>query len=346
MQACGGKSGLQAGKLTGEETRLEETFWEGRGVLVTGATGHIGGWMVKRLLALGAEVVCLVRDWAPECQLIREGYLQRVKVVLGDLGDLDLLQRTLTEHEITTVMHLAAQSIVSTALKDPVGTYESNARGTWCLMEACRNSPRVKQVVVASTDKVYGESRELPYVEEMPLRAIYPHDVSKACAEMIAQSYAKTYGLRVAMARLPNIYGGGDLNWSRIVPGTIRSILQGEKPVINSNGRFIRDYLYVEDAVMAQLGIAEKLAAMPEINGEAFNISSECYLSVVKLVGRIINQMGQTMKPKVLDQVKNEIPNQYLSAQKAREMLGWQAAFSLDEGLRRTIEWYKNYLKG
>jgi CDP-glucose 4,6-dehydratase len=244
------------------------------------------------------------------------------------------------------VMHLAAQSIVSTAMKDPVGTYESNTRGTWCLMEACRNSPSVKQAVAASTDKVYGESRELPYVEEMPRLAVYPHDVSKACAEMICMSYAKTYGLKVAMARLPNIYGGGDLNWSRIVPGTIRSILQGEQPVINSDGRFIRDYLYVEDAVTGLLRMAEQLAEKPEISGEAFNISSESYLSVLELVERILRLSGSDLQPVVRDQVKNEIKDQYLSARKARERLGWQAKFSLNEGLGRTIEWYKIYLKG
>jgi CDP-glucose 4,6-dehydratase len=302
--------------------------------------------MVKQLLVLGADVVCLLRDWAPECQLVSEGYIQQVKVVLGDLRDLDLLCRTMAEYEVETVIHLAAQSIVGTALKEPVSTYQSNIEGTWNLMEACRKSSTVKETVMASTDKVYGESQELPYVEEMPLRAIYPHDVSKACAEMIARSYAKTYGQKVAIARLPNIYGGGDLNWSRIVPGTIRSILHGQQPVINSNGRFIRDYLYVEDTVVALLVMAEKLAIMPEISGEAFNISSETYLSVIELVGQIIKIMGQDMEPKVLDQVKNEIPNQYLSATKARKILGWSATYSLDEGLKRTIEWYTNHLVG
>jgi CDP-glucose 4,6-dehydratase len=330
----------------GEEKGLKETFWAGRQVLVTGATGHIGGWLVKRQVELRAEVVCLLRDWTPDCQLISEGNVRQVKVVLGELCDLDLLRRTLAEYEINTVIHLAAQSIVGTALRDPVGTYESNTRGTWLLMEACRNSPSVKQAVVASTDKVYGESKELPYVEEMPRLAIYPHDVSKACAEMIAMSYAKTYGMRVAMARLPNIYGGGDLNWTRIVPGTIRSILRGEQPVINSNGRFIRDYLFVEDAVTALLQMAENLAEKPEISGESFNISSESYLSVLELVERILKLSGSDLQPVVRDQVKDEIRDQYLSAQKAREQLGWQATFSLDEGLGRTIRWYQDYLKG
>ncbi len=319
---------------------MEKAFWQKRAVLVTGASGHIGGWLVRELIGLGAEVTCLVREAEPECQLLREGYIRQVKVVEGDLCDLDLLRRTVAEGRTSTVMHLAAQSIVGVARRDPVGTYESNVRGTWCLLEACRLSGSVEQVVVASTDKVYGESQELPYTEEMPLRAIYPHDVSKACAEMIASSYARTYGLRVATLRLPNVYGGADLNWSRIVPGTIRSIIQGEQPVIQSDGRFVRDYLYVEDAVAAHLQAAEKLARRPEISGEAFNITSETYMDVVSLVRRIITLMEARMGAKVLGQAKSEISNQYLSGEKARRMLEWQAAFSLDEGLRRTIAWY------
>ena len=228
-----------------------KAFWQNRPILVTGASGHVGGWLVKRLLALQADVICLVRDWTPQCQLVSEGFIQQVKVVQGELSNIDLLRRTLGEYEINTVIHLAAQSIVGTANRDPISTFESNIRGTWCLLEACRLSPSVKQVVVASTDKVYGESEQLPYVEDMPLLAVYPHDVSKACAEMIASSYARTYGLNLAITRLPNIYGGADLNWTRIIPGTIRSIIRNEQPVINSNGKFIRDYLYVEDAAAA-----------------------------------------------------------------------------------------------
>ncbi len=323
---------------------MEQGFWQDRAVLVTGATGHIGGWLVKRLIEDGAEVVCLMRDWEPECQLIREELIQQVKVVKGGLGDIDLLKRALAEHEVNTVMHLAAQSIVGTANRDPISTYESNIRGTWCLMEACRLSPSVKQAVVASTDKVYGDSEQLPYVEEMPLLAIYPHDVSKACAEMIAVSYARTYGINLAITRLPNVYGGADLNWTRIVPGTIQSIIRNEQPVINSNGRFVRDYLYVEDAVTAHLLLAERLAENTELRGQAFNISSETQLSVLELVERILKLMGSALKPEVRDQAKNEIKNQYLSAAKARKMLGWQPTFTSDEGLGRTIDWYQAYL--
>ena len=326
------------------EMTLEEGFWQDRPILVTGASGHIGGWLVRQLCELRAEVICLVRDWLPECQLVSEGLIDQVKVVPGELGDIDLLQRTLREYEVSTVIHLAAQSIVGVANRDPISTFESNIRGTWCLMEACRLSPSVKQVVAASTDKVYGENEQLPYVEEMPLLAVYPHDVSKACAEMIVSSYARTYGLNVAITRLPNVYGGADLNWSRIIPGTIRSIIRNEQPMINSNGKFVRDYLYVGDAVSATLLLAEKLAENADLRGQAFNISSETYLTVLELVERMLKLMGCSLQPLVRDQSKNEIKNQYLSAAKARQMLGWQPQFTIEEGLGRTIEWYRTFL--
>jgi CDP-glucose 4,6-dehydratase len=324
---------------------LSETFWQDRPTLVTGASGQVGGWLVSRLLAAGADVVCLVRDWVPQCELVQRGLLERVKTVRGDLRDLELLRRTLGEYEVNTVIHLAAQSIVGVANRDPLGTFETNIQGTWRLLEACRTSPTVRQVVMASTDKAYGESDQLPYTEEMPLQPLYPHDVSKACAEMIARCYAETYELKVAITRLPNIYGGGDLNWNRIVPGTIRSVIRGERPVINSNGRFIRDYLYVEDAAAAHMLLVEKLAENPDLRGQAFNISTETRLTVLELVERILNLMGSSLQPFVRDQAKNEIVNQYLSAQKARQALGWQPLFSLDEGLGRTIAWYRDYFE-
>ena len=325
---------------------MGQAFWRDRPVFVTGATGHIGGWLVKRLLDEGADLACLVLDRPVDCDLVRTGLISKVKVVEGDVRDLELLKRSVGEYEINTVFHLAAQSIVSTANRDPIDTFDTNIRGTWSLLEACRLNDCVKQVVVASTDKVYGESVHLPYIEDMPLSAIYPHDVSKACAEMVAGSYAGTYGMSLAITRLPNIYGGGDLNWSRIIPGTIRSIIQNEQPVINSDGKFIRDYLYVEDAVTAHLVLAEKLAEIPDLRSQAFNISSETYLSVLELVERICKLMGSTRLPVVRDQAKNEIRNQYLSGAKARQMLGWQPVFSLDEGLGRTIDWYKAFLTG
>lgn len=322
---------------------INNQFWLDCPTLVTGATGQIGGWLVKQLLAAGADVVCLVRDWVPQSELVRAGMLERIKVVRGDLCDLNLLKRILGEYEIDTVIHLAAQSIVGVANRDPLTTFDTNIRGVWSLLEACRLSPTVKQVVAASTDKAYGESDLLPYQEDMPLLAVYPHDVSKACAEMIVKSYAGTFRLNAAVTRLPNVYGGGDLNWNRIVPGTIRSVLRGEAPIIHSDGRFIRDYLYVEDAAAAHLFLAERLAEDPELRGQAFNISNEAPLSVMELVHKIIRLCGAHLEPQVQDRAENEIPNQYLSAEKARRQLGWRPLFSMDEGLWRTIAWYRDY---
>jgi CDP-glucose 4,6-dehydratase len=322
-----------------------ESFWTDRPVLVTGATGLIGGSVVKMLLDQKADQVCLVRDWVPQCELVRSRLIEQVKLVRGDVRDQALLERVLGEYEIQTVIHLAAQSIISVANRDPAGTLDANVRGTWSLLEACRRSATVRQVVLASTDKVYGEVEQLPYTEEMPFLARYPHDVSKACAELVAQGYAATYHTPLAITRLPNIFGGGDLNWNRIIPGTIRSVLRAQAPQIQSDGRFIRDYLYVEDAAAAHLLLAEKLAENPDLCGQAFNISNETRLTVLELVERILRLMGSELQPKVRSQARNEIRNQYLSAAKARQVLGWQPLFSLDDGLALTIQWYREYFE-
>src|SRR5262245_2759232 len=236
-----------------------ESFWRDRPTFVTGATGLVGGWLVRRLLDLRADVVCLVRDWVPQSELVRAGLLERVKVVRGDVRDQPTLERALGEYEIDTVIHLAAQTIVGIANRNPVSTFETNIAGTWSLLEACRRSPLVKQIVVASSDKAYGEHEQLPYNEEAPLIGRHPYDVSKSCADLIAQSYAATYDLPVAVTRCGNLYGGGDLNWNRIVPGTIRSVIRDQRPVIRSDGKFVRDYFYVEDAAAANMLLAEKL---------------------------------------------------------------------------------------
>lgn len=322
------------------------SFWIDRPVFVTGGTGLIGGWLVRRLLALGAEVVCLVRDWVPQSELVQSGRLAQVKVVRGDLRDQPLLERTLGEYEIQVVLHLAAQSIVNLANRLPANTLDTNLRGTWSLLEACRLNPAVRAVVLASTDKVYGEIDDLPYHEGMPLLAKYPHDVSKACAEMVAQSYAATYGTPAGMLRLPNIFGGGDLNWNRILPGTIRAILRNQAPVIHSDGKFIRDYLYVEDAVEAHLLLAQSLVEQPSLRGEAYNLSSETRLTVLELVRHLLRLTGSSLEPDIQNQAKHEIKNQYMSAAKIRAALGWQPLFSLDEALQRTIDWYRAYFAG
>ena len=319
-------------------------FWLDRRVLVTGATGLVGGWVVRALLDHGADLITLVRDWVPESDLIGGDQVNQVTVVRGDVGEQALLERVLGEYEIATVIHLAAQTIVPIANRNAVSTFETNIAGTWRLLEACRRSPSVRQVVLASSDKAYGEARELPYVETMPLDAVHPYDVSKACADLLGRCYARTWSLPVVISRCGNFYGGGDLNWSRVVPGTIHAVLRGERPVIRSDGTPIRDYIYVEDAASAYLLLAERLAENPALSGEAFNFSNETRLTVHALVDRILALMGSDRTPIVLNEATNEIARQYLDAAKARRVLGWQPEFSLDEGLKRTIAWYRDHL--
>jgi CDP-glucose 4,6-dehydratase len=319
-------------------------FWRDRPVLVTGGTGLLGGWIVKALLELRADVVCLVRDWVPQSELLRRGMVERAKVVRGDVRDQALLERVLNEFEISTVLHLAAQTIVGTANRNPVSTFETNVAGTWALLEASRRCSTVKQIVLASSDKAYGDQENLPYTEDMPLQGRHIYDASKSCADLVAQSFAQVYGVPVAITRCGNFYGGGDLNWNRIVPGTIRSVLRGQRPVIRSDGSFVRDYIYAEDAVGAYLFLAEHLAKKPELRGEGFNFSNETQVSVRELVARILAKMDSKLEPEILSQASNEIRHQYLSAEKARRTLGWKPLFTLDSGLERTIAWYRDFL--
>jgi CDP-glucose 4,6-dehydratase len=320
-------------------------FWQDRPTFVTGATGLVGGWLVRRLVALGADVVCLVRDWVPQSELVRAGLLEQVNVVRGDVCDQALLERALGEYEIDTVFHLAAQTIVGIANRNPVSTFESNIGGTWALLEACRRSSTVKQIVLASSDKAYGDHDDLPYSEDTPLQGRHPYDVSKSCADLISQSYAVTYGLPLAITRCGNFYGGGDLNWNRIVPGTIRSVLRGQRPVIRSDGSYIRDYFYVEDGAAAYILLAEKLAADPALRGQAFNFSNEIQVTVLEVARRILALLDSGLEPEIRGEASNEIRHQYLSAARARRELGWQPLFTLDEGLRATIAWYADFLR-
>lgn len=324
---------------------LNRDFWRDRRVFVTGATGLVGGWLVKRLVEAEADVVCLVRDWIPRAELNQSGLLDKVSVVRGDLCDLECLERTLGEFEVETVIHLAAQAIVGIANRNPLSTFEANIGGTWKLLEACRRSPKVKQIVSASSDKAYGDSPILPYTEETPLAGRHPYDVSKSCSDLICQTYATTYRSPVVITRCGNFYGGGDLNWNRIVPGTIRSVMRGQRPVIRSDGSFIRDYFYVEDGAAAYMHLAEQLAARPELAGEAFNLSNETQVTVLQLVEKVLVGMNSPVTPEVLGEASHEIKHQSLDATKARTTLGWQPLFTLDEGLNRTIAWYKNYFQ-
>jgi CDP-glucose 4,6-dehydratase len=331
-------SALEGMDVTGAD------FWRHRPTLVTGATGLLGSWLTRRLADEGADLVCLVRDWVPQSELVRSGTIGRVRTVRGDVRDQALLERVLGEYEVDSVFHLAAQTIVGVAHRNPVSTFETNIQGTWTLLEACRRSPRVKSIVVASSDKAYGDQEELPYDEETPMQGEHPYDVSKSCADLIARAYAVSYGTPVAITRCGNFYGGGDFNWNRLVPGTIRSVLRGERPMIRSDGTLVRDYFYVEDGVGANVRLAEALRTRPDLAGEAFNFSNELQVTVLDLVRRILSHMGSSLEPDVRNEASHEIKHQYLSAAKARRMLDWAPSFELDAGLERTIAWYRDFL--
>jgi len=327
-----------------EDLALSE-FWRDRPTLVTGATGLLGYWLTTRLVAAEADVVCLVRDWVPQSECVRQGLLERVKVVRGDVCDYEVLERTLNEYEVDTVFHLAAQTIVGIANRNPLSTFQTNVQGTWNVLEACRRNPAVHSVVTASSDKAYGDQAELPYSEDTPLEGRHPYDVSKSCADLIAHAYAVSYSLPVAVTRCGNFYGGGDLNWNRIVPGAIRAVVRGERPVIRSDGQYIRDYFYVEDGAAAYMLLAEELSQRPELRGQAFNFSNQLQIPVLDLVWRILSHMESTLAPEVRNEATNEIRHQSLSAEKARRVLNWAPLFDLDEGLRRTITWYREFLQ-
>ena len=327
------------------ETIDVTSFWRERNVFVTGASGLLGSWMTGELVRRGARVTCLVRDWVPESRLMEPGLLSRVRTVRGELEDYQLLLRALNEYEIDTVFHLGAQTIVGTASRSALSTFEANIRGTWNLLEAAKACGKLMQrVIVASSDKAYGSHDVLPYTEDAPLQGRFPYDVSKSCTDLIAFSYYHTYRLPVAVTRCGNLFGGGDLNFNRLIPGTIRSALMDEAPIIRSDGTFIRDYFYVRDAVDAYLQLAERLPGEAFV-GEAFNFGTETPMSVVDLVDRILALMGKThLRPRILNEASHEIPKQYLDCSKARRLMDWRPSFTMDEGLTEAIEWYRERL--
>jgi CDP-glucose 4,6-dehydratase len=318
--------------------------WRRRHVFVTGCTGFLGAWLTEWLLSQEAHVVGLVRDGVPRSSFYRTGLAERVTTVRGALEDFDLVERALNEYEIEVVFHLGAQTLVGIANDNPRSTFSANVMGTWNVLEAARHSRRVQAVVIASSDKAYGTKEALPYREDAALVGRHPYDVSKSCADLIAQTYAHTYGVPVAITRCGNFYGGGDLNFNRLVPGTIRSLLDNQHPIVRSDGTLQRDYLYIRDAVAAYALLAEKLLA-GEGRGEAFNFSNEAPRTVLEVVARITTLMDRSeLTPVVLDQATNEIPHQYLSAGKARTQLGWKPQYGLDDGLGETIAWYREFL--
>ncbi len=323
---------------------VRSDFWKQRRVFVTGCTGILGSWLTLALLDAGAEVVGLIRDRVPLSNLNLTGADKRIIAVDGDICDGALIARVLNEYEIEVVFHLAAQPLVRLANRAPVGTFEINVRGTWLLLDACRVSPTVKRIVVASSDKAYGDQDVLPYTEDAPLQGRHPYDVSKSCADLITQAYARTYHLPVAVTRCGNIYGGGDLNWDRIVPGTIRSVLRGESPVIRSDGSPLRDYLFVDDIVNGYLRLAERLDDTA-LYGQGFNFGMDDPRSALDMARSIIAMSDHPeLQPTVLNQASNEIGQQYLSSAKAHQVLGWSAQYSIEAGLQRTLDWYRKFL--
>ncbi|MBP3048513.1 GDP-mannose 4,6-dehydratase [Bacillus subtilis subsp. subtilis] len=320
------------------------SFWKNKNVFVTGCTGLLGSYLVKELIEQGANVTGLVRDHVPQSNLYQGEHIKKMNIVRGSLEDLAVIERALGEYEIDTVFHLAAQAIVGVANRNPISNFEANILGTWNILEACRKHPLIKRVIVASSDKAYGDQENLPYDENMPLQGKHPYDVSKSCADLISHTYFHTYGLPVCITRCGNLYGGGDLNFNRIIPQTIQLVLNGEAPEIRSDGTFVRDYFYIEDAVQAYLLLAEKMEEN-NLAGEAFNFSNEIQLTVLELVEKILKKMNSNLKPKVLNQGSNEIKHQYLSAEKARKLLNWTPAYTIDEGLEKTIEWYTEFFK-
>ncbi len=318
-------------------------FWRHRTVFVTGATGLMGGWLVKRLLGKGAQVIALVRDGVPSNMLAREGILDRICRVSGSVEDFGLLRRALCEYAVDTVFHLAAQPLVGVAKRDPIGTLKTNVEGTWNLLEAARQAD-VRQIVVASSDKAYGASEHLPYTEIHPLQGRYPYDVSKSCADLICGMYAATYGTPLCVVRCANLFGGGDLNFSRTLPGAIQATLHGEPFIIRSDGKSVRDFLYVKDAATGYMRVAEALAADRELVGEAFNLSLEVKLTVLDCARKVLDILGRSdLEPIIRNEASAEIREQYLDSGKARRMLGWSPNFTFDEALGETIDWYRDF---
>lgn len=318
-------------------------FWTHKNVLVTGGSGFLGSYVIEKLIAKKANIIAIIRDQLPKSRLFYENLVENITIVNGDISDYRLVERTLNEYEIEVVFHLAAQTIVQIANRAPISTFESNIKGSWNILEVCRNIDTVKRIIVASSDKAYGEKEELPYYETDPLKAKHPYDLSKAITDLLAQGYYTTYGLPIGITRCGNLYGGGDLNFNRIVPQTIRSIIYNQNPEIRSDGTFLRDYFYVEDAANSYIMFAENLLEK-NLEGEVFNFGTGKPVSVLKLVELLLKISNkEELKPKINNTAKDEIKDQYLDCSKASKIFNWKPTHTLEMGLRKSFEWYKRW---
>jgi len=327
---------------------MYESFvdWADVNILVTGASGMVGSWLIKKLIKKKSKIVALARDIDFDSEFFRSGEYLKTSIVNGSLENYSLINRILVEYKIDTVFHLGAQTLVNVAQHDPLQTFESNIRGTYNVLEACRrNKGNIKRIIIASSDKAYGITNKLPYTENMPLKGCHPYDVSKSCADLLAQTYHHTYNMPIVITRCGNIYGGGDLNWSRIVPGTIRSLLHNKRPIIRSDGKYIRDYIYIEDIVEAYIILAESITKK-NISGESFNFGTESPTTVLEIVKDISTLLGiNEIKPEILNLQIQEIHEQYLSIEKSKKVLKWKPIYSLKKGLSETIKWYQKYFE-
>jgi CDP-glucose 4,6-dehydratase len=318
-------------------------FWSGKKVFITGHEGFLGSWLTKTLLSLGADIIGLDKVIDRPISVL-DGAREKILAVRGDVADLNLVMGLVGQHKPQIVFHLAAEAIVGEALKDPVNTFKTNIEGTWNVLESVRQNGQADAVIVASSDKAYGSHKVLPYKEDIALKGDHPYDVSKSCTDLLCQTYYTTYHVPVCVTRCGNIYGPGDYHFSRIVPDAVCCALQKKQFVIRSDGQYTRDYIYIEDIINAYIVLAEKVRVL-NLEGEAFNFSNEDPISVLKLHEKIQKICGNcAIEPKIMNQAQHEITHQYLSSKKARDMLHWQARYSLEEGLKKTLDWYGQYV--
>lgn len=323
---------------------MNNSFWNNKRVFITGFEGFLGSHLTRAMLQSGAKVIGLdIKAFRKETILCPRDY-KKIVVYKGSVTNHNLLKKILRKHSIKVIFHLAAEAIVNRSQKNPRKAFESNITGTWEVLEAARQQGNMQAIVVASSDKAYGAHKNLPYHEDAPLVANHPYDVSKSCADLITNTYFHTYGLPVAITRCGNIYGPGDFNFSRLIPDALRCLCNGKTLQVRSDGKFVRDYVYVDDIVEGYLNIAE-LLEKKRLGGESFNLSNECPLTVIELLQKInkLNLCGNKLNYRILDEAKYEIKKQYLSSAKARRVLGWKPAYNLCDGLRKTAEWYFNY---